>query len=69
MRYCGRLRRSAEDDSTRKKPSSKPDEWVLRLCGISLPGGTFLWNLAPLVLAVVADVGPKSREDKYKQEA
>jgi len=36
---------------------------------LALPGGTFLWNLGPLVLAVIAGVGSNALKDKYKQEA
>jgi len=36
---------------------------------IALPGGTFLWNLGPLVLAVIAGAGSNILKDKYKQDA
>jgi len=34
---------------------------------IALPGGTFLWNLGPLVIAVIAGAGSNILKDKYKQ--
>jgi len=36
---------------------------------LALPGGTFLWNLGPLVLAVIAGIGSNALKDKYKPES
>jgi len=36
---------------------------------LALPGGTFLWNLGPLVLAIVAAAGSNLLKDKYRQSA